>query len=82
MDRSLKPRPWEVADPGSGPLGIAGDALREAGAIDVVFSPRHLGPLIKLGRRHAASVLRRHVSNDIELSFTVRAWAALPWQAG
>jgi hypothetical protein len=58
------------------------DALHEAGAVDVVVSPRRLGPLIELGRRHAARVALEPIRDVTASSITARAWASLPWQAG
>jgi hypothetical protein len=82
LDRSLQSDPWEIAARGADVLRDASDALREAGATDIVVSPRRLGPLIELGRRHAANMAQLHTPSDSELSFSAKAWASLPWQAG
>jgi pyruvate-formate lyase len=58
------------------------DALCEAGAVDVVVSPRRLGPLIELTRRYAARAAREPVPDNMANSMTARVWASLPWQAG
>lgn len=56
-------------------------ALREAGALEVVESPRQLGSLIELGRRPAPT--SKNVAAIAENSPLVeRIWASLPWQAG
>jgi hypothetical protein len=57
-------------------------ALREAGAAEVVASPRQLKHLLHFARRHAESVAE-HAATMIEsdsISLTARAWASLPWQ--
>ena len=47
--------------------------LREAGAAATIFSPRHLAPLARLLRRHAAS------APTIQMSRQQRIMASLPW---
>jgi hypothetical protein len=56
------------------------DSLREAGAHEVVASPRNLRSLLALGQRHAA--LRRISGKSPldEASIEDRWWALLPWQ--
>jgi hypothetical protein len=82
LDQSLLPIPWDASTQDSHSLADIGDALREAGAVDVVSSPRRLGPAIELGRRHAAAIPQKTARRDAEKSFAAIAWAALPWQAG
>jgi hypothetical protein len=52
------------------------DLVREAGAVWFVVSPRQLGPL--------AAVARRHLRQAIALpqGIAARIWASLPWGAG
>ena len=55
--------------------------LWEAGAVEVVDSPRQFAAPLKLAERHAASRTRLAGSTrpNVE-SIAERAWAALPWQ--
>jgi hypothetical protein len=82
LDHSLLPNPWEVAARGSSAFDDICDALREAGAVDVVSSPRRLGPVLELGRRHAAALPQKVAGNYAENSVAANAWTSLPWQAG
>jgi hypothetical protein len=56
------------------------DALREAGASDVVDSPRKLQSLLALGRRHAET--QPLLPNSLPADMSIVAWAlaSLPWQ--
>jgi hypothetical protein len=82
LDRSLHSDVWKVTALESSTLHDVSDALREAGALDVIVSPRHLGSLAELGRRHAVKVAVRSTVETAAPSITARAWASLPWQAG
>jgi hypothetical protein len=56
-------------------------ALREAGATDVIRSPRQMRPLLLLGKRHAWRCnfdASSHVAAD--QSIEDWAWSQLPWQ--
>jgi hypothetical protein len=81
LDRSLQADPWDVAALESDARQDVSDALREAGAVDVVVSSRHLEPTLELGQRHAESTAWRPSDDVAALSLTARAWASLPWQA-
>src|SRR5207237_815776 len=50
--------------------------LREAGAIQVTFSPRALAPLLRLIRRHLAQ------TPQLERTLEEAIWAGLPWSEG
>jgi hypothetical protein len=56
------------------------DVLREAGADEIVLSPRQLRGMLALDRLHAASVMADANSSPTDMSITVWAWATLPWQ--
>jgi hypothetical protein len=56
-------------------------ALREAGAADVVTSPRQLGGILALGERHASLRATECGGPTPEISIADWAWASLPWQA-
>jgi hypothetical protein len=81
LDRSLQADPWDAAALESDARQDVSDALREAGAVDVLVSPRHLEPLLELGRRHAASMAQQRPGDIAAPSLTARARASLPWQA-
>jgi hypothetical protein len=56
-------------------------ALREAGAIDVIRSPRQMRPLLAVAERHASRcnmLTSRH--GQAHQSFESWAWSQLPWQ--
>ena len=55
-------------------------ALREAGAWEVVESPRRLEPLLQFARRHANVAARHDAFLAENRPFTERVWATLPWQ--
>jgi hypothetical protein len=56
-------------------------ALREAGALDVIDSPRRLRPVLALGRRHAGRCsIGMDNRPDASPSFEDWAWSLLPWQ--
>jgi hypothetical protein len=55
-------------------------ALREAGAADVVTSPRQLGGLLALGERHASLRATERGGPASTISIAEWAWASLPWQ--
>jgi len=60
---------------------ILAAVLREAGAADVIQSPRQLRPVVALGRRHAASCDVAISSRpQLGTSFERWAWSLLPWQ--
>jgi hypothetical protein len=82
LDYTLLPNPLEAGSPNSYSLNDAADALREAGAVDIVSSPRRLGPVLELGRRHVAALPQKVAGKHAENSFAANAWASLPWQAG
>jgi len=56
------------------------DALREAGAGEVVTSPRQLQGILALGRRHASLRAVRHDSPPADTSIAAWVWQSLPWQ--
>jgi hypothetical protein len=56
------------------------DALREAGASEVVMSPFQLNSLLALGAQHAFLRTSRLDSPSENVSITQWAWASLPWQ--
>jgi hypothetical protein len=56
-------------------------ALCEAGAIDVVMSPRSIGSLVRLSQRLTTARLFRPKDGGASGSFDAQARAALPWQA-
>ena len=69
------------------------NALREAGAMEVVHSPRHLRDLTKLGLRYASGNMFEianqrssrpglipHAQPRLGRSFDSWAWGLLPWQ--
>ncbi len=47
--------------------------MREAGAVEFIGSPRHVGRLAQLACRHLAQV------PPPQLGFAERIWASLPW---
>jgi hypothetical protein len=49
--------------------------VREAGAIYVAFSPRRLGPVVRMARRRLA------LAPQEELTFREKLWKRLPWKA-
>jgi hypothetical protein len=59
----------------------ATDVLREAGAIDLIHSPRQMTTILALGKRHASqhAVSASHHRHAPE-SFENWAWSLLPWQ--
>jgi hypothetical protein len=60
---------------------IVSAALREAGATDVICSPRQIRPILLLGKRHALRCNfnpSRHIAAD--QSIEDWAWSQLPWQ--
>jgi hypothetical protein len=61
---------------------LVADVLWEAGAAEVIDSPRRMHPALKFAERTAAvqTTLSAH-TNELE-SIAERAWAALPWQDG
>ena len=68
---------------GSGPddmrqqlLGV----LYEAGAGDVIDSPRRLHGLLELGSRHAQRLSMRRSAPTADMSPVDWAWSMLPWQ--
>lgn len=82
LDHSQLPNPWDAEARRLNSLDDVGDALREAGAVDVVTSPRQLGQVLELGRRHAAALPQKLALDHAKNSLVAKAWAALPWQAG
>lgn len=56
------------------------DALREAGASEVVHSPRQMQTILALGRWHAATQPLLPNSLPADLPIMAWAWASLPWQ--
>lgn len=59
---------------------LAADALWEAGAIEVIGSPRNLHIILSLAEAHAAHCSKR-IAPSLEVqTLAERAWAALPWQ--
>jgi hypothetical protein len=56
------------------------DALREAGADEVVTSPRQLQGVLALGRRHASLRAVHPNSLSAQMSIAAWAWQSLPWQ--
>jgi len=55
-------------------------ALREAGAMDVVLSPRHLQPVLSLGRHFPSKNSRIPARLAADQSIGKWAWNLLPWQ--
>jgi DNA-binding response OmpR family regulator len=74
---------WQT-QPAAPPVAVVGErsmrrhaaALREAGAVHVMFSPRQLAGVVRMATRHAA---RRPAAD--ERSLTQLAWSRLPWQS-
>ena len=58
------------------------DALWEAGAAEVIASPRQLHSALKLAELHSATCAKRAVSTPDLAAIAARAWASLPWQDG
>lgn len=56
------------------------NALYEAGATEVIESPRRLQPLLELVRRHMNIASRREAELAENLPLTDRLWSTLPWQ--
>jgi hypothetical protein len=56
------------------------DALREAGAVDVVISPRNLQAILALGQQLASERAKQSDVLATRLSIEEWAWASLPWQ--
>jgi hypothetical protein len=61
---------------------LVADVLREAGAAQVIDSPRRIHAALKFAELAAASSTKLPPGNNELESFTERAWAALPWQDG
>jgi hypothetical protein len=61
---------------------LVADVLWEAGAAEVIDSPRRMRPVLKFAELTAAvhTILPAR-TNELE-SIAERAWAALPWQDG
>jgi hypothetical protein len=57
------------------------DALRAAGATEVITSPRQLQGILALGRRHASLRAAGLDGPPAQMSIAEWAWASLPWQA-
>lgn len=57
------------------------DALREAGVLEFAHSPRHLGNIVVLFRRHEALSTRMDFRLSADLPVRAQVWASLPWQA-
>ncbi len=57
------------------------DVLREAGAAEVVTSPRQLQGILELGRRHASLRAAGFDGPSARMSIAEWVWASLPWQA-
>ena len=55
-------------------------ALVEAGAVEVLGSPRECARLFDLAHRHAAARAAESAAAGDEFSPRQRAWASLPWQ--
>jgi len=55
-------------------------ALREAGAAEVVLSPRQLQPILSLGRNFASKSSGAANSLTADQSIEKWAWSLLPWQ--
>ena len=58
------------------------NALWEAGAAEVIASPRQLHSALKLAELHSATCAKRAVSTPDLAAIAARAWASLPWQDG
>ena len=56
------------------------DALFEAGAAEVAFSPRRLQHILVLAERHAADVSSRTRPASGDSSLVEWAWSQVPWQ--
>jgi hypothetical protein len=56
------------------------DALREAGAVDVLDSPRQLHAVLGLAGRFRVCRSRRDATNSENVSITEWAWSLVPWQ--
>jgi hypothetical protein len=60
---------------------IVATALREAGATDVIHSPRQIRPVLALGDAHAAKCnVAASRCPAADQSFENWAWSLLPWQ--
>jgi hypothetical protein len=57
------------------------DTLREAGALEIACSPRHLQAIVELYRRHAALSNVAAASLAADRPLEEQVWALLPWQA-
>jgi hypothetical protein len=55
-------------------------ALRAAGAVDIVDSPRHLQSTLFAARRHAEGQCQYLPAGCSEPTFAEWAWGLLPWQ--
>jgi hypothetical protein len=58
------------------------DALREAGATDVIESPRQSHVILDLARRHARRTESSSLNDAANQSIADLAWSSLPWQDG
>ena len=61
---------------------LVADVLWEAGAAEVIDSPRRMRPALKLAELTAARHAKLPTRTSKLESIAERAWAALPWQDG
>jgi hypothetical protein len=80
LGRSLLASESDLRSTTTQSLQDVGDALREAGALAVVASPRRLADALQLGRRHAAATESHATLLAEQLPLVERLWATLPWQ--
>jgi hypothetical protein len=57
---------------------LPADALREAGAVAVIDSPRRIASVVELANK--ISAVQSHPDTTESISITDLAWAVLPWQ--
>lgn len=61
-------------------LPVVATALREAGAAEVILSPRQLQPVLSLGRHFTSKTRDAALPLTADQSIEKWAWGLLPWQ--
>jgi hypothetical protein len=80
VDRSLaSPDEANLASPASHSSRVA-NVLLEAGALEIVFSPRQLPRILATAIKHAELWESRRQTTRLHQSLTDWAWSLLPWQ--
>lgn len=79
LDDVFRHQPSAAISPRSDRQLVA-NALWEAGALEVIGSPRAISSVLNVAERHAAWRSKRVAPTREHEAIADRAWAALPWQ--